>query len=354
MYVSTSSRILKRLSTNVREGRRPGLECGEGPFCVRAVRLRGLAGTLSRPCQPDLTFAHEVAGRVRVIATLDQAPVLLHSDGWPDYPGSVEELNRVRKALACESQDAVVVVWGATQDTLTAAQEIHARYADAVEGVPHETRQPLADGHTDFERILPGPDRMYPDTDSPPQRITRQRVEGLRVALPEPPWAREERYGAVGVPRTTIHYLIRRGGARLVDHVVGTCQADLRRACFFFGEELKGLRRGGISVDQIPQNRWCELFQMTAYKPVLWEVRRQLVESMAAQPQLSVRDIARQLSLDLEPAGWRDALAAHASQAPQHLHDEALRRYLMGKVMNDLRGRVAAVTVANGIERMLS
>ena len=34
--------------------------------------------------------------------------------------------------------------------------------------MPFETRQPFEDGHTDFERILPGPDRMYPDTDSPP------------------------------------------------------------------------------------------------------------------------------------------------------------------------------------------
>ena len=153
-----------------REERRPGFERGEGPYCVRGVRLPGMVGTLSRPCQPELTFAHEIAGRVRVIATLDQAPVLLHSDAWPDYPGSVDELSRMRKALKCEADDALVVIRGATEDTITAAREIQLRYADAVEGIPHETRQPLEGGHTDFERILPGPDRMYPDTDSPPQR----------------------------------------------------------------------------------------------------------------------------------------------------------------------------------------
>ena len=46
-----------------------------------------------------------------------------------------------------------------------------------LDGIPNETRQPFEDGSTDFERILPGPDRMYPDTDSPPSRVTRERVD---------------------------------------------------------------------------------------------------------------------------------------------------------------------------------
>jgi len=336
-----------------REDRRPGLERGDGPFCVRAIRLPGLAGTLSRPCQPDLTFAHEVAGRVRVIATLDQAPVLLHSDAWPDYLGSVDELNRIRKALACGSDDAVIVVWGATQDTLTAAQEIQQRYADAVDGIPPETRQPLDDGHTDFERILPGPDRMYPDTDSPPQRITRERVEGMRLALPEAPWIREERYAAVGIPRATRHYLIRRGGARLVDHVVAHCNADLRRTCFLFGEELKGLRRAGVAVQKISPERWCELFELAAQKPVLWEARRELIERMCAQPEDAVQDLVQKLSLGAEPIGWDKELQAQASQAPPKLEKSALGRYLMGKLMNDLRGRVSAASVAKAVDHFL-
>jgi len=70
------------------DGRRPGFEQGAGDFCVRAVRLQGLAGTLSWPTQPGRTFADEVRGRVRVIATLDQAPILLHSEDWPGEAGA--------------------------------------------------------------------------------------------------------------------------------------------------------------------------------------------------------------------------------------------------------------------------
>ncbi len=102
--------------------------------------------------------------------------------------------------------------------------------------------QPFADGSTQFERILPGPDRMYPDTDSPPQRIVSERVERLQANLPQPPWIRQHRYREAGVPLPVIHFLIRRGDARRVDRVVERVGTEIKFACFFFGEQLKGLR----------------------------------------------------------------------------------------------------------------
>ena len=62
--------------------------------------------------------------------------------------------------------------------------------------MPNETRQAFRDGTNGFERILPGPQRMYPDTDSPPTRITRDRVQALNDALP-PPQSLDPRSGAL-------------------------------------------------------------------------------------------------------------------------------------------------------------
>ncbi len=178
--------------------RRAGFERGAGQFTVHAVRLGGLAGTLGWPTQPGRTFADELRGRVRVIAALDQSPILFDSEDWPDAAEASAALEAFRTAAGCGPDDGLVVVWGPEQDTLTAAAEIELRYADAIDGIPNETRQPFEDGSTDFERILPGPDRMYPDTDSPPQAIVRERVERLAAPLPEPPWSREDKYSEVG------------------------------------------------------------------------------------------------------------------------------------------------------------
>jgi glutamyl-tRNA(Gln) amidotransferase subunit E len=332
------------------DDRRPGFECGSGAFCVRAVKLEGLAGTLAWPTQPGKTFADELRGRVRVIAGLDQQPILLHSEDWP--AGAAGDLERIRADLGCTDADSLVVVWGAEQDTRTAAEEIRLRYVDAVDGIPNETRQPFEDGATDFERILPGPDRMYPDTDSPPQRVTRERVERLQAPLPEPPWVREDRYAAAGVPRPVIHYLIRRGGARLVDAVVGAGSADLRRACFFFGERLKGLRRAGVDVDAVSTHGWIDLYELAGRLPVIWEAVNELVAWMAENPEHEVASYVRDIGLGRAPDGWRDRLLGFvADREPDHPDRSAEQRirFLIGLAMVDLRGRVPAAEVENAI-----
>jgi glutamyl-tRNA(Gln) amidotransferase subunit E len=326
-------------------GRRSELERGAGDFCIRAVRLKGLAGTLAWPTQPERSFADELRGRIRVIAALDQSPILLHSEDWPR--GAEAELESLTEAMGCATGDGLVVFWGAGQDTLTAAKEVQLRYADAVDGIPHETRQPFEDGSTDFERILPGPDRMYPDTDSPPQRITRERVETLRAPLPEPPWSREERYSAVGVPKPVIHFLIRRGGARLVDLVVEECGADLRRACFFFGERIKGLRRAGVPVDAVPDSGWCDLFHLFGRHPATWHAWRDLVEWLADNPSADFLSEAELAGFGHSPEGWRDTVA-HLTGKALPVDDDKLashQRYMMGLAMDELRGRVPASEV---------
>jgi len=335
-------------------GRRPGFELGAGPFSVRAVLLKGLAGTLTWPTQPGYDFAHELAGRVRVVAGLDQRPILYHSEAWPSGEGAPAELRQVCTRMGCGANDAVVVVWGPTEDTITAADEIRLRYADASDGIPNETRQPFRDGSTDFERILPGPDRMYPDTDSPPTRVTRERVERLGTGLPARPWEREAKYSAVGVPRNTIHFLIRRGGARLVDRVVAEAGADLRRACFFFGERLKGLRRNGVGVQAVPEERWLEFFRLVGERPVLWESRDRLVRLMAASPATGVAELVEAEGLGAAPGAWRDSLPGEWRLAAAESYDgtrERVARFLVGRLLATLRGRVSAADVAAAVER---
>jgi glutamyl-tRNA(Gln) amidotransferase subunit E len=336
------------------EGRRPELERGQGPFRVLAVRLPGLGGTLSWPTQPGRTFAHELAGRVRVVAGLDQPPILFHSEDWPE--AAREALGALREATGAETTDALVVVWGPEHDTRTAAEEIRIRYGEATDGVPHETRQPFSDGSTDFERILPGPDRMYPDTDSPPTTVTRERVEGLRAGLAERPWEREARYAAAGVPRSTIHYLIRRGGAALVDHVVGNCGADLRFAAFFFGERVKGLARAGATVEELSEERWCALFRAFAERPALRDAWADLVIQVARIPVTTVPEAMAELGLDREPPSWHDELDASLDSARATVYDDdpgRLARHAAGVVMARLRGRVPAPTVLQALQEKL-
>jgi glutamyl-tRNA(Gln) amidotransferase subunit E len=341
---------------NKEMGRRAGFELGAGPFRVRAVRLIGLAGTLAWPTQPEYTFASELSGRIRVIAGLDQAPILLHSEKWPDYAGALQELRKVRTRLRCQAEDSLVVVWGPEEDTLTAENEISLRYIDAIHGVPNETRQPFEDGATDFERILPGPDRMYPDTDSPPTRVTRERVGRLSAGLAQQPWERETRYRAANVPLRMIHFLIRRGGAALVDRVVDETGAALRQVCFFFGAKLVYLRRDNVDIGIVPFDRWVELFRLFSDLPVLWQAWESIVRMLAAAPQRTVASILEEFGWGVEPEEWRERIPGVISSAIAKAYSQDHKRLLglaTGIAMQQLRGKVPAAKVIAELEAYL-
>jgi glutamyl-tRNA(Gln) amidotransferase subunit E len=173
-------------------------------WSVKGIKIDGFAGVLSWPMQPGKTFTDELSGRIQVIACLDDKPNLAVSD-IPHMAGfTPEDWQIIRKACDCKYTDAMVVVWGAAADVQTALSEIKIRAIEATKGVPNETRQAHADGTTGFERILPGADRMYPDTDSPPVEITGEWISRLRAELPEPAYKIEERLVKAGVPESIV------------------------------------------------------------------------------------------------------------------------------------------------------
>jgi glutamyl-tRNA(Gln) amidotransferase subunit E len=136
--------------------------------------------------------------RVRVIACIEHQPFMLYSDLSESGLGQ-GQWRQLGKMLTAEKGDALVVVWGPEQEAATAVREVLIRACDALVGVPSETRQAFGDGTNGFERILPGPDRMYPDTDTPPIPVLDAMVIEIRERLPEAPWARRARYERLGL-----------------------------------------------------------------------------------------------------------------------------------------------------------
>jgi len=150
---------------------------------ITAVRLRAFAGLLSFFTSPGRSFADELSDRLKVIACIDKPNM---TDSESAVPGTLAvDWAPLREQLGAGEADALIVLWGSKADMPTAIETIEERCRWAFEGVPNETRKALPDGTTVFERVLPGPDRMYPDTDSAPIPIDESMVDAARRALPE-------------------------------------------------------------------------------------------------------------------------------------------------------------------------
>lgn len=167
---------------------------------IRGICLYGFGGLMQREIESNVKFEREFKGRVRVIACIDKEPILLHTDQEP-LPFSESEMDSLRYIFNFKKTDVVIVLFGPEEDTKTGVEEIKIRAEESTIGVPSETRQPLKDLTTDFERILPGPDRMYPDTDSPPTKISNELINNILKNLPENPINLEKRYLKLGLPK---------------------------------------------------------------------------------------------------------------------------------------------------------
>jgi len=207
-----------------------------------AIRLPGFAGLLVHRTQPGLNFAGELEDRVRVIACLTSRPCLIHSD-IEGYGLSHAEWRHVRGGVDAGTDDAVVVLWGPERDVDTGAREILARATEALEGVPAESRQAFPDGTTGFERILPGAERMYPDTDTPPFPLPERWIEEIREHRAERPWEREDRYRDLGLDPAHAVRLANSDWAPLFDVLSPTAGPHARRVAYALEKRIPHYRR---------------------------------------------------------------------------------------------------------------
>lgn len=236
---------------------------------IRAVLLEGWAGLLKWQTQSHTVFAKEISDRVRVIACLTTLPNIIHSDSIENTI-SKDDYDKVIRQIGAKKDDAFVIVWAENEeDVITAVNEIIIRAKEATIGVPSETRQALRDGTTGFERILPGPDRMYPDTDLPPKKIDRNRVEQIKVRVPKPYWERVRWYENIGVPIHLREELSLSPFANLFENLVINYEVDAKLAAVAILEYPKKLAKLGLDTTSLDDKIFVLLFSLYKEKEIV-------------------------------------------------------------------------------------
>lgn len=230
---------------------------------IGSVILRGFKGLLNWQTQTETYFSKEISDRVRVVACLTTLPNIIHSDSTSETI-SIAEWQKVKKAVGAAENDTVVIVWGNEMDVNTAMKEIAIRAKEAAIGIPSETRQALKDGTTGFERILPGPERMYPDTDLPPKRIRQERIKKIQSQLPGFFCDRVKRYTELGVPVDLIEPLAISELANLFEEVVSKWKLNPKLSAVVLIQYPKRLKKMGLKFNSLDSNILKDILK--AYK----------------------------------------------------------------------------------------
>ena len=324
---------------------------GEKVFCVN---LKGYRGILSAPTQPGKVFSKEIADRVRVIACLTRIPNILTSESTEETISSFV-WNKVCRTVEANSRDALILVWGNDQDVDTAVKEIIIRAREAMIGIPSETRQALADGTNGFERILPGPERMYPDTDLPPLEIMSERIEELSHRVPEQIWKREKKYRQMGVPNHLIIPIASSPRSKVFEMLVKNTNVPLSWIYRFLFENVTAWRRKGLPVDQLDDTTWKTFFKSARDYPALLEKGDKLFEEFLKNPSASFETILQQyIPPRVRESDLPEIISGVMTDEIRVINTpEKQHRFFMGIIMEKCRGHIPAKRVSGQLRQFL-
>ena len=318
---------------------------------ILGMKLPRMAGLLGKKVQADRSFGKEIADRVKIITGLGG---ILHTDELPDYGISKDEVEFLRKKLACEEQDAAIIIIGKKKDAEQAVEEVLIRVKEALEGVPEETRHAMDDGTTSFRRYLGGAGRMYPDTDSYPIVITKARVERINELLPELPDKKEARYiKDYKLPVDLARNLTISPRWHLFEELVKK-GVDPKLVAVTLEQTIKALVREKIPADRLSDEVIKEIFTLLFEGKIAKEAINLLLRFLAENPKENLDSAIDTLELKSltkeELNGIIDAILDQ-NEGLLRASGERAKGKIMGSAMKEVRGKIDGKIVKDQLEK---
>ncbi len=304
---------------------------------VYCVTLRNFKNLLRWQTQTDTYFSKEISDRVRVIACLTTLPNIIHSDYQGETISSAEGKS-LRKAIGATEDDTIVLVWGNKQDATTGAKEIIIRAKEATIGVPSETRQALHDGTNGFERILPGPQRMYPDTDLPPKKVTTEKLEQIRSNLPKQIWVREKEYKELNLPEYYAKTLAFSKYANVFERIIKELNIKPMLAATVIVDYPKKLKKKCFDISAIKEEYFYNILKAYSEKRIVRDAI--IIALQRAIKNQEYNDVLLPKKISEEQLKEMKNQIIDVTKQVEIKNEEKKRDIYLSKIMHTFRGTV--------------
>lgn len=327
---------LEPLRPEIERAREPGYGCA-------AVRLPGFRGILSHFTQPGKMFADELSDRLKVIACIGK-PNMTHTEEI-DSVLPASQWDRFRDELEASKEDALVLLWGPEEDMPTALETVEERCRLAFEGVPRESRKSFEDGTTVFERVLPGPNRMYPDTDSVPISLEDDAIEEIRSRLPLDVSDMYARMTAWGIPQDTYPYILRNNLFPLLTRIIEDLEVDPVFAGTLLGHTLKHVEG---RYPRSPDYRYEIVYDLIKHlrkQGIDQALAREMIAEQYQHPQMDIDSILATMKFNRVPEeeilGKIPFLCTIAAESGISEDPASRTRWMMGQLRPSALGNIS-------------
>ncbi|MCD6332962.1 MAG: Glu-tRNA(Gln) amidotransferase subunit GatE [Bacteroidales bacterium] len=312
-------------------------------YQIWGVNLPGFKGLLSHFTQPGKCFFDEIENRLKVIACLNRPNAISSEPLTPDEE-TQPLFKHVRKHLKTGEEDAQIIFWGPASDIPTALETIQERCLLAFKGVPNETRKPLANGTTEFERVLPGADRMYPDTDSAPIPLSEEYIDELKKRIPVSVTDRIRQFRKWGIPEDTFTYLLKNNLAPLIEQIADDPGLDPKWIATFLGHTLKHLEGQKSFHPDFNYNQLPRLFQFLVKQGLDKALAYPMISVMIEYPNMDFTSILTSIKFKKRTVNELLAPVSFLIEKFREIHHTtdpgALTNWLMGQLRAQATGNI--------------
>lgn len=323
---------------------------GQKPTAAKLVKLPQFRGVLSTFTQPGKMFADEIADRLKVIACLER-PNMLHDEMFEPVL-SHAQWHRLGKKVHATADDALILVWGPEEDMPTAIETIEERCLMAFDGVPKETRKAISNGITIFERVLPGADRMYPDTDSAPIPLDPKEIAKMKKDLPTEIIDRYYKLKEWNVPEDCFTYIFTKNWFPTMDEIGTKLGVNGRQLGCFVAMRLKNLL-GKNPESQFGYETLYKLFAFLKKEKLNYRLAWNMAPTLVEDASLDMKEVLhkigfRRASEDTISKKLNKLMTGYKPN--KKLHAAANKRnWIMGQ-MHEAMGNIELKVLANKIK----
>ena len=322
-------------------------------YRIIAVNLPGFKSILSHFTQPGKIFADEICDRLKVIACLEK-PNMVHSEELE--PKVIEEnFCNLKKLFDASDDDAQIIFWAPDEDIPTALETIEERCQMAFEGVPQETRKSFLDGTTIFERVLPGADRMYPDTDSAPIPLENSYIDNLSKNLPTDVIDRYSQLKDWKIPEDTFRFIFRNNLFPLIEKIIQDLKLNPTFIGTFIGHKLKFVEGHYTSAEKFEYTKIYDLFKFLIDNNLDVQLSKKMLPVVYEHPKMDFDSILTSINFKKVPKeeilSKIPFLKQKFSEIKISKNDSVAKEWIMGELQKTAIGNIAPDVLAKAIEQ---
>ncbi len=312
---------------------------------VMALVLPQWAGLIAGASKDGPRYGREFADHAKVRAGVKG---VFHSDELPAYGITEVEVAGVRQQLGLAESDAFVLCVEAAKVARSALEGVADCAREALRGAGRAVRAAQPDDTSRFMRPLPGAARMYPETDVPPIRITREQWQGVLARLPPRP---EERIAAIvkahGVSQDIAEQLLRDGSDHEFEAWVeaGVDAGIGARILLQFAPDWKHAEAVKARVPEVMAALADGRFAKEAVPDVLVALDASPTQELAAAIKAAGAEAADDSELDA-------VITRVISERQDFVKQRGMAAMgpLMGPVMAELRGKVDGAVISQRLK----